>query len=244
MLAPVRPHGTPAGPPRHDRWWPRGLAGLLALSLLDVGPACGAWAAPARQPVQRQLNLLLVTADDMNADSPGWMGSAMPATPRLDALAGSSHRFVNAHLTASVCVPSRAALLTGRVPHRNGALGFGPVASDVPTLVEVLQARGYFAAAIDKLSHMRPATKFPWDLALHGSGRDPSRFAADVARCLHEARRAGRPFFVDANITDPHRPFLGSDLDRWPPGAGRLTRAIVHAWALRAGAALVPGILE
>jgi N-sulfoglucosamine sulfohydrolase len=234
-----------AGAARRCRWWPRGLASLLAWSLLGGGLARGGWAAPALQPVSTRLNLLLVTADDMNADSPGWMGSAMPATPRLDALAGSSHRFVNAHLTASICVPSRAALLTGRVPHRNGALGFGPVDSDVPTLVEVLRAQGYFAAAINKLSHMRPARKFPWDLALHGSGRTPSRMGADVTRCLEEARHAGRPFFVDANITDPHRPFLGSELDRWPTGpTARLEHATVHTWALGAGAALVPGILE
>ena len=221
-----------------------GVARASRLVLLLAWYVAGTgFAAPVRQP-PAPLNLLLITADDLNADSAGWMGSRMPATRRLDALARSSHRLVNAHLTASICAPSRAALLTGRVPHRNGVLGFGPVAADVPTLVEVLQAQGYFAAAINKLSHMRPATKFHWDLALHGSGRHPAAFGADVARCLDEARRAGRPFFVDANITDPHRPFLGSDLDRWPPGNGRLARAVVHAWALRAGPALVPGILE
>ncbi len=221
------------------------LSVLLAWSVAGAGPARGAPAAAAQQPLPRRPNLLLITADDLNADSAGWMGSLMPATPRLDALARSSHRFVNAHLTASICAPSRAALLTGRVPHRNGALGFGPVARDVPTLVEVLQARGYFTAAINKLSHMRPPAKFPWDLALRGSGRRPSRIGAAVTRCLDEARRAGRPFFVDANITDPHRPFLGSDLDRWPSGVGgRFERAAVHAWALRAGPGLVPGVLE
>jgi N-sulfoglucosamine sulfohydrolase len=206
--------------------------------------ACAIAARPV-QPAPRPLNLLLITADDLNADSAGWMGSAVPATPHLDALARASHRFVNAHLTASICVPSRAALLTGRVPHRSGAPGFGRVAGDVPTLVEVLRRRGYVAAAIDKLSHMRPAAKFPWDLALHGAGRTPSRMGADVARCLAEARRTGRPFFIDANITDPHRPFLGSRLDRWPrDAAGRLEHARVRTWTRRAGRALVPGILE
>ena len=68
---------------------------------------------------------------------------------------------------------------------------------------------------------------------------------ADVARCLAEARRRERPFFIDANITDPHRPFLGSRLDRWPSGAaGRLEHALVGSWTRRAGRALVPGILE
>ena len=151
--------------------------GWLAMVLAG----CALAARPA-QPAPRPLNLLLITADDLNADSAGWMGSAVPVTPHLDELARASHRFINAHLTASICAPSRAALLTGRVPHRSGALGFGRVAGDVPTLVEVLRRRGWVAAAIDKLSHMRPTAKFPWDLALHGAGRTPSRMGADVAR--------------------------------------------------------------
>ncbi len=99
---------------------------------------------------ERPLNVLLITADDMNADSPGWMGNPLKLTPNLDALALSSHRLVNQFVSAPICQPSRSALMTGRVPHRNGALGFEPIRPDVPTLVTVLRARGYFAAGINK----------------------------------------------------------------------------------------------
>src|SRR5438477_3178069 len=95
-------------------------------------------------------NLLVITADDMNADSPGWMGNTLGATPNLDAFAAGCHRFVNHHVSAPICQPSRSALMTGRVPHRNGALGFNPIHTDVPTLVEVLAKAGYFAAAVNK----------------------------------------------------------------------------------------------
>ena len=47
----------------------------------------------------QKLNLLYIPADDMNADSPGWMGSKMGATPELDKLAATCHRFINNHLT-------------------------------------------------------------------------------------------------------------------------------------------------
>src|SRR5262249_27491920 len=103
----------------------------LLVAVVTVGSPPAAFPRP---------NLLLVTADDLNGDSAGWMGNPLRATPRLDALAASAHRFVNAHVTASICQPSRSALLTGRVPHRNGALGFGPISADVPTLVEILRA--------------------------------------------------------------------------------------------------------
>lgn len=41
------------------------------------------------------------------------------ATPNLDRLAWSGMRFTDAHTPASICVPSRYGLLTGRMPYRN-----------------------------------------------------------------------------------------------------------------------------
>src|SRR5947209_1207140 len=94
-------------------------------------------AAGVRADAPKKLNLLLITADGMNADSPGFMGDRHAATPNLDAFAKTAHRFVNSHVSAPICQPSREALMTGRVPHRSGGLGFNPIRKDVPTLVEV-----------------------------------------------------------------------------------------------------------
>ncbi|HVL14323.1 MAG TPA: sulfatase-like hydrolase/transferase, partial [Gemmata sp.] len=97
------------------------IASACALLLLALG-------GPARADERpRRLNLLVVTADDMNADSGGWNGSTLGATPHLDAFAKTAHRFVNSHVTVPICQPGRSALMTGRVPHRNGALGFNPI---------------------------------------------------------------------------------------------------------------------
>ena len=70
----------------------------------------------ARSAETPKLNLLFITADDMNWDSPGWMGSDMGATPVLDGFAATCHRFINDHVTVPICQPSREAFLTGRVP--------------------------------------------------------------------------------------------------------------------------------
>ncbi|MBI2513216.1 MAG: sulfatase [Opitutae bacterium] len=177
----------------------RALAAWLALTTV----AC-AGSAP------RPLNVLFITADDMNADSPGWMGNPLKATPRLDAFAATSHQFVNNFVTAPICQPSRSALMTGRVPHRSGALGFDPVREDVPTLVTILQARGYFTAGMNKLPHMQPKACFPWDLAFMGSGKNPTALAKQVTAAIAAAKKSGRPFFINCNIGDPHRPFFGS----------------------------------
>jgi N-sulfoglucosamine sulfohydrolase len=181
------------------------LARALFL-LLVVAIAGGAGDAGAGT---RRLNLLIITADDMNADSPGWMGSKRGATPNLDRFAETTFRFEQCHVTAPICQPSRSALMTGRVPHRSGALGFDPIRPDVPTLVELIKNQGYHASVINKSQHMMPQSKFPWDLVLEGSGKDPDAVEAHMVQALRAARAAGKPFFINANITDPHRPFPG-----------------------------------
>ncbi len=156
-------------------------------------------------------NLLIVTADDMNADSTGWMGHPMKLTPNLDAFAAQSHRFVNSHVSAPICQPSRSALMTGLVPHRSGALGFHPIRVGTPTLVSHLHNAGWYTAVIDKHPHMKPDSEFPWDLKLSGSGKNPKAFGEHVAQSIAAADKEKKPFFLNANITDPHRPFAGTE---------------------------------
>lgn len=162
----------------------------------------------AAEPATK-LNLLIITADDMNADSCGWNGNALGATPHLDAFAKASHRFINSHVTVPICQPGRSALMTGRVPHRNGALGFNPIRPDVPTLVEILREQGYFTAAIAKAVHMAPAEKFPWHaIGEQALGKQPTQFAAKFREMLAAAAHEKKLFFINANICNPHRPFI------------------------------------
>ena len=100
--------------------------------------------------------------------------------------------------------------MTGRVPHRNGALGFNPIRKDVPTLVEVLRDAGYYTAAIAKIAHMAPADKFPWHATgTQELGKQPTKFAERFRELLEAAAKEKKPFFINANICDPHRPFIG-----------------------------------
>ncbi|HUR52545.1 MAG TPA: sulfatase [Gemmataceae bacterium] len=175
---------------------------VLAVLLLPGG-------ARAADP-PKQWNLLIITADDMNADSGGWMGNKLGATPNLDAFAKTAHRFVNSHVTVPICQPGREALMTGRVPHRSGGLGFNPIRRDVPTLVEVMRDAGYYAAAIAKTAHMAPADKFPWHATgAQELGKHPTKFAERFRQLLEAAATEKKPFFINANICDPHRPFVG-----------------------------------
>jgi len=206
------------------------------MSLFLLLSAVGALAADSQKP----LNLLVITADDMNADSGGWNGNTLGATPNLDAFAKTAHRFVNSHVSVPICQPGRSALMTGRVPHRNGALGFNPIRRDVPTLVELLRDNGYYTAVIAKAAHMAPAEKFPWhSIGDQSLGKQPAKFAEKFREMLATATTETKPFFINANICDPHRPFIG--------GAGKKAKAdeaLGGARAFQPDEVTVPGFLE
>ena len=184
-------------------------ASLDPLMKLFLALLC-ALTVSARAAETTRLNLLFITADDMNADSPGWMGSKMGATPTLDGLAAQCHRFVNNHVTVPICQPSREAFMTGRVPHRSGGLGFNPIKPGTPTMVTTLQAAGYYAAVLNKIVHMKPDAEFPWNEKFDGSGKNPALLRQQFETTLKGATDAGKPFFINVNIQYPHRPFPGS----------------------------------
>ncbi|MHC4073339.1 MAG: sulfatase-like hydrolase/transferase, partial [Planctomycetota bacterium] len=104
------------------RWFLK-TAGLGSLMM-----AAGQLSAFGGQKRKKQPNILLITVDDMNWDSPGCFGGRTPnITPNIDDLASEGVRFEHAHVTIAVCQPCRSVLMTGRYPHRNGAEGFEPI---------------------------------------------------------------------------------------------------------------------
>lgn len=181
-----------------------GCASLAAGSLF--GEASG-----ARRP-----NVLLITADDMNWDTPGCYGGKTPGvTPNIDRLASQGMMLKRAHVTIAVCQPSRSVLMTGLYPHRNGAMGFEPIRTDVPSLQEHLRAGGYLNGIIAKNGHLAPREKFCWDFDVKaeevGNGRSPDLYHDRAKEFFNQAHKAGKPFFLMANSQDPHRPFAGSE---------------------------------
>jgi arylsulfatase A-like enzyme len=108
-------------------------------------------AEPARPP-----NLIIILADDLGYGDLGCYGSEKIATPRIDRMAKEGTRFTDFYMAAPFCSPSRAALLTGRLPARCGVPYVlfptehtGLPASEV-TLPEMLKPAGYTSACIGK----------------------------------------------------------------------------------------------
>jgi uncharacterized sulfatase len=125
------------------------LSSLAASSLPAVQP--GAQSAPP--------NIVVIYADDLGYGDLSCYGATAHRTPRLDALAAEGVRFTNFYVPTPYCAPSRASLLTGRYPFRNGMVvnpapdaGIndpGLAASEV-TIAEALKPRGYTSCCIGK----------------------------------------------------------------------------------------------
>jgi arylsulfatase A len=63
-------------------------------------------------------NILFIMADDLGVKDLACYGSDYYLTPNLDKLAQQGMRFTRAYAACNVCSPTRAAILTGRYPHR------------------------------------------------------------------------------------------------------------------------------
>lgn len=90
----------------------------------------------------------------------GTFGHPTIKTPNLDLLASEGQKWINFYVAASVCTPSRAGLLTGKLPVRNGMCSGkrrvlyhdskGGLPDTVMTISSVLKSSGYKTACIGK----------------------------------------------------------------------------------------------
>ena len=101
-------------------------------------------------------NIIIILADDAGYSDFGFMGSDEIKTPNLDQLALDGVTFNNAYVSASVCSPSRAGLLTGMYQQRFGHEcnldsdvnnSFDP---NQITIAEALKTQGYNTGLIGK----------------------------------------------------------------------------------------------
>jgi len=58
---------------------------------------------------------------------------------------------------------------------------------------------------LNKLEHMKPQSCFPWDYSTNDSGRNPPMIEEQVDKAIQQAQ--GKPFFINCNMRDPHRPW-------------------------------------
>ncbi|MBL63674.1 MAG: arylsulfatase [Opitutae bacterium] len=127
---------------------------VTATSLLCLLAATVSLVAQADQP-----NVILMMADDLGYKDLSCYGSEKQKTPVLDKLAKGGIRLTGFYAGATVCTPSRMALLTGAYPPRlgwrGGVVGYGlktlnGLAPEALTMGEIFKGAGYQTALIGK----------------------------------------------------------------------------------------------
>ena len=135
------------------------MKNLLLLFLLTLS-ACTTKQKQKKHQEQKPPNFIIIFADDLGYGDLGVYGHPTIKTPNLDRMAHEGQKWTNFYAGASVCTPSRAALLTGRLPIRSGMSSNknrvlfpdsknGLPASEI-TLAEQLKTVGYATACIGK----------------------------------------------------------------------------------------------
>lgn len=191
-------------------------AALAAVTLLAAIAIPLSQGAAAQDPA-RQMNIVVLVIDDTRWDSIGAAGNRIVRTPRLDALASEGIRFAQARVATSICMVSRASLLTGQYLSRHGIDRFGkPLAPEAfaRTYPAVLRTAGYWTGYVGKydVGAPRPAD-FDFLRAYQGrhwlDGASGERVhvteqnARDAVEFLR-ARPRDKPFLLSVGYFAPH----------------------------------------
>jgi arylsulfatase A-like enzyme len=122
--------------------------------------------APAVRAADPPPNVIFVLADDLGYGDLGCFGQTKIKTPHIDRLAAEGVRFTQAYAGATVCAPSRCALMTGKHgghAHIRGnrelpGEGQLPMPADTVTVAHVLKKAGYATGIIGKWGLGDPAS--------------------------------------------------------------------------------------
>jgi arylsulfatase A-like enzyme len=188
------------------------------------------WSARAdAQESKRPPNILLLLSDDQRHDTIAALGNKIIQTPNLDQLVKRGTTFTHTFDTVPVCTPSRAELLSGRSPFRNGVPFFNQkFLPDLTLLAQALAKAGYLTWFTGKWHNDGSPEKYGFQIArrVYRGGMWPHEmeYVEDKKkiRAFSSELFAGaaidflkgkpkQPWFMMVAFTAPHDP-------RTPPG--------------------------
>lgn len=183
---------------------------VIRLSVAGVVAALATgfvWKAERTMQPPRKPNIVIILADQWNAQSLGYAGNTDVKTPNLDRLAERSVVFNTAVSVMPVCSPARASLLTGRYPLTHGVFyNDRPLRDEALTLAEIYKQAGYATGYIGK-----------WHV--NGQASYEKQFAARN-RAVPRDRRQGFDYWKAREVThDYNSSFYFDENDvrhEWP----------------------------
>ena len=120
-------------------------------------------------------NILFIMSDDHTSQAWGIYGGILKDyvhNPNISRLADEGMVLNNAFCTNSICVPSRAAILTGQYSNKNGVYTLSDALSpDSLNIAKLLKGAGYQTAIIGKWHLKKEPSGFDYYNILHNQGR-------------------------------------------------------------------------
>ncbi|MBN1562010.1 sulfatase [candidate division KSB1 bacterium] len=200
------------------------LRSLVAGSATLALPTLMRCAAGGNRP-----NILIIFCDDLGYGDLGAFGHPTIRTPHLDQMAANGQKWTSFYAAASVCTPSRAGLLTGRLPVRSGMCSdrrrvlFPDSAKGLPqseiTIARAVKNVGYKTACIGKwnLGHLPPYLP-----ARHGFD---CYFGIPYSNDMDKVRALSIEQQMDAKIEDYNVPLMrDEEIVERPAEQNTLTR--------------------
>ncbi|MCA9263585.1 MAG: sulfatase-like hydrolase/transferase [Planctomycetales bacterium] len=167
------------------------------------------------QAAETRPHVVVFLSDDHTWQDCSVYGSTENETPNMLRLADAGMAFNSAFVASPSCAPSRAALLTGLMPARNGAeRNHARPRADIKKLPAYFQELGYEVVSFGKVGHYRQTTEYGFDLARHFNYHED--VAVGEAVKWLRARSSDKPLCLFVGTNWPHVPWPQVPDDRHP----------------------------
>ncbi|MBL9159174.1 MAG: sulfatase-like hydrolase/transferase [Verrucomicrobiales bacterium] len=151
-------------------------------------------------------DLVVFLSDDHTWRDSSVYGSPDIRTPNMDRLAAAGMTFDRAYVASPSCAPSRAALLTGLWPAKNGAeANHSRPRADLKKLPAYLQELGYEVVSFGKVGHYKQTPEYGFDLAKHFNYHEDIAIP-EAVKWLRE-RKSEKPLCLFVGSNWPHVPW-------------------------------------
>lgn len=183
-------------------------------------------------------NLVVFISDDHGFLDCSIAGASEFHTPNLERLVDAGLTFSQAFAASPSCAPSRAALLTGLMPMRSGAmLNHQPPRQEVKKLPAYLNEQGYEVVAFGKVAHYKQGKLYGFDHVSHDTFHDDECVSAAVEYL--ERRTSDKPLCLFVGTNWPHVPWPEvSDTSACDPPPTHVETPETRHWRARYAAAV------
>lgn len=191
----------------------------------------------------KQPDILVFLTDDQSQLDCSPYGEKTIRTPNMQRLADAGMTFERAYVASPSCAPSRAALLTGLMPARNGAeANHAKPRPEIKKWPAYFQEIGYEVVAFGKVSHYKHTVDYGFDHFSDDGFHQHESIAHAVEWLKKRPKEGAKPLCLMVGTNWPHVPWpetdLGYDGESLTLPAGSIDTPKTREWRAKYAAAV------